>query len=364
MSNFEDNWHDQRPARSVLYDKAFQVLADLLFDHAVVSPLFVARCLQRIHHGQSRLVEESVLIGVGREAPHHDLRWGFDFACEFVDRNDGQHNAVLAQVTAIADHQVFHDVAHRVGIYTDASDGYAPGFLRTQFIEFEDVAAFGHQDFSDRAVHRSRKLSVQLELPVLTVNWDEVLWLHQVDDQLQLFLAGVTADVDWRRRAVVVDDVGVAAEKMVNDAIDRLLITWNNARRQDYGVTFLNTRKLVIVHRRARQRRHGLALGAADQDADFLRRKIANLRRMNQRTVWNVDVAKVLGDFSRLHHRAPDQRYLAPVFEGLFYRQLDAMDRRGEARDEQPSFGARKYFFKSRTHGAFARRVAAALDIG
>ena len=41
--DFEDDRHDQRPARRVLHDEAFQVLADLFLDHSVVAALFVAR---------------------------------------------------------------------------------------------------------------------------------------------------------------------------------------------------------------------------------------------------------------------------------------------------------------------------------
>ena len=42
-------------------------------------------------------------------------------------------------------------------------------------------------------------LGVQFQLAVFAVHGNEILRLHQVDDQLQFFLAGVSADVDRRR---------------------------------------------------------------------------------------------------------------------------------------------------------------------
>ena len=45
-------------------------------------------------------------------------------------------------------------------------------------------------------------------------------------------------------------------------------------------------------------------------------------------------------------------------------RQLDAMDGRREAGDEQPAFGPREDLVELAAHGAFAGRVAGALDVG
>ena len=80
---------------------------------------------------------------------------------------------------------------------------------------------------SNRAVHRARHFGVQLELAILAVNRNEILRLDQVDDELQLFLAGMSADVYRRRRTVVVDDVRIAAEEVIDHAIDRLLVAGN-----------------------------------------------------------------------------------------------------------------------------------------
>ena len=133
------------------------------------------------------------------------------------------------------------------------------------------------------------------------------LRLHQVDDQLQFFLAGVSADVNRRRGAVVVDDVGLAAEQVIDHAVDRLLVARNDARRQHHRVALFDLGVLVIVDGGARQRRHRLALRAADQHANFLRRKVLHLAGMNQQALGNFDVAEVLRNLRRVVHRAADE---------------------------------------------------------
>src|SRR5262249_53762888 len=54
----------------------------------------------------------------------------------------------------------------------------------------------------------------------------------------------------------------------------------------------------------------------------------------------------------------------ASVTEGKLDGQLDAMDRRREAGDEEPASRPGEDFFELRTDGEFAGRVAGALDVG
>ena len=55
---------------------------------------------------------------------------------------------------------------------------------------------------ADGAVHRApASLGMQFQLAVLAVDGNEVARLDQVDDELEFFLAGVSADVDGRIRS-------------------------------------------------------------------------------------------------------------------------------------------------------------------
>ena len=78
-------------------------------------------------------------------------------------------------------------------------------------------------------MHGLGEFGMQLQLPVLAVDRNEVFRFDQVNDQFQFFLAGVAAHVYRRRGSVFVDDVCLAPEQVINHAIDRLLISRNDA---------------------------------------------------------------------------------------------------------------------------------------
>ena len=82
----------------------------------------------------------------------------------------------------------------------------------------------------------------------------------------------VSADVDQALRAVVVDHFGVAPVEVVDHAVDGLLVARDDARAQHYGVAGIDVRVLVVIHRRARERPHRLALRAGDHDQHLVRR--------------------------------------------------------------------------------------------
>ena len=190
------------------------------------------------------------------------------------------------------------------------------------------------------------------------------LRLHQVDDELQFFLAGVSADVHRRLGAVVVDDVRFAAEQVVDHAVDCFFVAGDDARGEDDRVACFDFGVLVVIHRRPRQRRHGLALRAADQHADFFRREVLHLAGMDQHALGNVDIAQVFRDLGGIVHGAADETDLAAVLARHVHRQLDAVNRRRETGDEQPPLGAGEDLVELAAHRALARRVALALHVG
>ena len=102
-------------------------------------------------------------------------------------------------------------------------------------------------------MHGSGHFGVQLQLAVFAVDGNEVARLDQVDDQLEFFLAGVSADVDGRRGAVFVDDVGLAAEEVVDHPVDGFLVAGDDAAGEDDGVALFDFGVLVVVDGGARQ---------------------------------------------------------------------------------------------------------------
>jgi len=154
---------------------------------------------------------------------------------------------------------------------------------------------------------------MQLELTVFAVDRDEVARLDQVDDELEFFLAGVSGDVDWRVGAVFVDDVCFAAEEVVDHPVDCFFVAGNDAAGEDDRVPLFDFGVFVIVDGRAGERRHGLALGSADEHADLFRREILHLAGIDDEAFWYFDVAEVFGDLGGVVHGAPDEGDFASV---------------------------------------------------
>src|SRR5208283_4861165 len=163
------------------------------------------------------------------EAARHNFQRRFDLARCLVDGDDGQDDAVFAQVAAVFDDEVFDHIGAVAGVDADAAHVDFAGFAGAEFVEFQNIAAFDQHDFADRAAHGTGHFGVQFELAVFAVDGNKVTRLDQVDDELEFFLAGVSADVDRRRSSVFVDDVGFAAEEVIDHAVDRFLVAGDDA---------------------------------------------------------------------------------------------------------------------------------------
>src|SRR5579864_3092533 len=84
---------------------------------------------------------------------------------------------------------------------------------------------------------------------------------------------------------------------------------------------------------------------------------------MDKQAVGNINVAEVGGDLGGIGHRATHEGDFAAVIISKLDGQLDAMNARGEARDEEPLVDTCKDFIKLAAHGALAGCIAGALDI-
>ena len=135
-------------------------------------------------------------------------------------------------------------------------------------------------------------------------------------------------------------------------------------RREDDGVSLFDLGVLVIVDGGARQGRHGFALGAADEHANFFRREILHLAGIDDQAVGNFDVAEVFGNLGGIVHGAAEEGDFASVLVSELHREIDAVNRRREARDEKAAFGVGENFVELAADGALAGRVSLALDVG
>ena len=114
-------------------------------------------------------------------------------------------------------------------------------------VDREHIAVFQQQNLLGDAGGK-RQLNVALEVAVVAVDGDEELRSHEVDHHAKLFLRAVAGDVDEAVGAVVVDDAGIAAFEMVDDAVDGLLVAGDDARAEQDGVARIDLGELVVVH--------------------------------------------------------------------------------------------------------------------
>jgi len=130
------------------------------------------------------------------------------------------------------------------------------------------------------------------------------------------------------------------------------------------GVAFFNLCVFVVVDGGAGEGGHGLALGSADEDADFFRGEILHLAGIDDEALGNFDVAEIFGDLGGVVHRAAEEGDLATVLVGEFNRKIDAVDGRGETGDEETALGVGENFVEFASDSALAGSVSLALDVG
>src|SRR5215469_12437550 len=196
------------------------------------------------------------------------------------------------------------------------------------------------------------------------MNGDEIARFDQIDDELQLLLAGVAADVNRRCGAVFVDDMRFPPEQVIDHPVNRFFVARDDAAGKDDRVSLLDLGVLVIVDGGARERRHGLALRAADQHANLFRGEILDLAGIDHQAFGNFDVSQILGNLGGVGHGAANEGDLASVLLCQLDREIDAVDGRRETGDKEATLGVGENFVELAAYGALAGGVSATLHIG
>src|SRR5579864_7014927 len=129
-----------------------------------------------------------------------------------------------------------------------------------------------------------------------------------------------------RRGPIFVDDIGLAAEEVIDHAVDGLLVAGNDAAGENDGVALFDFGVLVVIDRGTGERGHGLSLGTADQNANFFGRKILHLARIDEQAFGHFDITEVFGDLGGVVHGATDEGDFASVLVGKFDGKLDAVN--------------------------------------
>src|ERR1700732_1354163 len=148
---------------------------------------------------------------------------------------------------AVADYDFF-DFLEGPGIDADAAGGNGIAAVSAVFCKFEGLAIFEQENFAGNAAELIRECSVAEEMAVFTVNGNEVLRLHQLEDEFLLFLAGMTGYVNGATGIVVIDE-GTTAEHVVEHAEDGFFVSGDDAGGEDDAVVFVDRDEAVIVDR-------------------------------------------------------------------------------------------------------------------
>ena len=174
----------------------------------------------------------------------------------------------------------------------------------------------------------------------------------------------MAGDVNEAVGTVVVDDAGVAALEMVDDAVDGLFVAGDDAGAEQDGVAGFDFGEAVVVDGGSGESGHGLALGSGDEDAELAGRGVLDLVGVDDEAGGGIDVAEVLGDFSGVIDGSADEGDLAAVLVGKVHGDLDAVDGGGEAGEEEALLGGSEDVVEAGNDGLFAGGEAGAVDVG
>jgi hypothetical protein len=104
---------------------------------------------------------------------------GFEFAGVFVDGDDGNDDAVLREMAAVADDDFF-DLFERAGIDEDAAGGDGIAAEGAVFGELDGLAIFDKKNFFGNDAELVGERGVAEEMAVFAVDGDEILGLDEL----------------------------------------------------------------------------------------------------------------------------------------------------------------------------------------
>ena len=177
-------------------------------DQARVGAFLEARLFHDLAQDPRPLGQEFLAV-LHDDAARDDIRDALEHARLLVDRDDGNDQAVLGEMPAVAEH-LAADFAGAGAVDEHAARRSLARDLRAVAGQLEDVAVFDEQRLRMRVApgNTFRDARVLRQLAVLAVDRDEVARPHERQHQLELFFAQCpeTCVLD-----ALVNDVGAAA---------------------------------------------------------------------------------------------------------------------------------------------------------
>ena len=171
-----------------------------------------------------------------------------------------------------------------------------------------------------------------LEVLVLAVYGYEELRLCERLHELELLLTGVSRNVYLVHRLVY--DLSARLHQLVDHACDELLVARDRSSGDDDEVHRRDVDLLVVVHRHARQRGHGLALTSRRDEDDALALVPVHHLDVDDDAVGHVEVAELYRRIYDVYHSPAEYCDLSAVALGAVDYLLYAVDIRRECRND------------------------------
>src|SRR6516164_714337 len=245
QSDLQDDRQNERPLGGLFVEKLFQVLANLFFDDCPVAAFLDRGIADCIDEHLPALSKKPLLLNE-RHTAKDDFRRYFHHAALFIDGDDEKNDAIFRDMAAVADDHFF-DLFETAFIDQHSSDLRLSDNLRAGGAKAKDVARLRNDDsvLNDGGLFDNLGMSVQL--PIRSVDRDEVFRLHERHHQFQLFLARMSADVYGWLASVGVVNLRAPPIKVIHHAANGALVTRDMPRRKDDGVALFNCEVFVIV---------------------------------------------------------------------------------------------------------------------
>ena len=160
-----------------------------------------------------------------------------------------------------------------------------------------------------------------------------------------------------------IDDISAKLHEVVDRLGDELFIARNRRRRDDDRVA-RDDRDLAVIRRRhARERGHRLALTARRHDDDLIGAEIIDLVDADDCTLGRGEVAELQRDADYVLHAATEDGDAPLVLHGGVDDLLDAVDIRGETRNDDAPAHIVERLVQRRANRTLARRMPLALRV-
>lgn len=163
---------------------------------------------------------------------------------------------------------------------------------------------------------------------------------------------------------MVGDDVRALAGEIVFQLLHRALIAGDDRRREYDGIGGLQVYVLVGFVADACQRGEFVALCAGGENDELLRGILGDVLHSHHRLVFVLDEAELARYLYVGAHGAAVYHYALARFFGKFHHADEALQMRGEHRDDEPALGFFDYFLKSLVHVDLGDGPSRLPDIG